>query len=214
MGAGGLRGVPPGICNEQHPRRVRKLGTVFLEVPAEVIEACKRDDQAAFEELIRLTHASVYSLSLRIVGNPEDAAEVAQETYIKLLRVIKQFRGDSKFSTWLYRVTSNVAITFLRKKNRRRSEVSMEPEDWDMLPAAASSDPVASAEQRSLRERLDGAIATLPQDYRAVVVMKDVYGLRFDEIAGQLRITEGTARVRLFRARRRLKNLLADEWPA
>lgn len=160
-----------------------------------------------------MTHASVYSLSLRIVGNPEDAAEVAQETYIKLLRVIKQFRGESKFSTWLYRVTSNVAITFLRKKNRRRTEISIEPEDWDKLAASRSSDPAASAEQRSLKERLDGAIASLPVDYRTVVVMKDVYGLGFDEIAEQLQVSEGTARVRLFRARKKLKGMLFDEWP-
>ena len=158
-----------------------------------------------------MTHASVYSLSLRIVGNPEDAAEVSQETYMKLLRVIKQFRGDSKFSTWLYRVTSNVAISFLRKRSRRRPEVSITPEDWDLLPAPASMDPAATAEQRSLRERLDGAIASLPEDYRAVVVMRDVYGLGFEEIARDLRISEGTARVRLFRARRRLRDLLFEE---
>lgn len=158
-----------------------------------------------------MTHASVYSLSLRIVGNPEDAAEVSQETYMKLLRVIKQFRGDSKFSTWLYRVTSNVAISFLRKRSRRRPEVSITAEDWDLLPAPASMDPASTAEQRSLRERLDGAIASLPEDYRAVVVMRDVYGLGFEEIARDLRITEGTARVRLFRARRRLRDLLFEE---
>lgn len=161
-----------------------------------------------------MTHASVYSLSLRIVGNPEDAAEVTQETYMKLLRVIKQFRGDSKFSTWLYRVTSNVAISFLRKRSRRRPEVSMTPEDWDLLPAPASMDPAASAERHSLKERLEAAIASLPEDYRAVVVMKDIYGLGFEEIARELRLNEGTARVRLFRARRRLKDLLFDERPA
>jgi RNA polymerase sigma-70 factor, ECF subfamily len=182
-----------------------------LEVPSSVIEACKRGDQAAFEEMIRLTHASVYSLALRIVGNPEDAAEVSQETYLRLLRVIKQFRGDSKFSTWLYRVTSNVAITFLRKRSRRRPEVSMATEDWEALPAPASMDPVARAEQRSLKDRLESAIASLPEEYRAVVVMKDVYGLSFEEIARELRINEGAARVRLFRARRRLKNLLFEE---
>lgn len=161
-----------------------------------------------------MTHASVYSLSLRMVGNPEDAAEVTQETYMKLLRVIKQFRGDSKFSTWLYRVTSNVAISFLRKRSRRRPEVSMTPEDWDLLPAPASMDPAASAERHSLKERLEAAIASLPEDYRAVVVMKDIYGLGFEEIARELRLNEGTARVRLFRARRRLKDLLFDERPA
>lgn len=182
-----------------------------MEVPPGVIEACKRGDQAAFEELIRLTHKSVYTQALRIVGNPEDAAEVSQETYMRLLRVIKQFRGESKFSTWLYRVTSNAAITSLRKRRRRNAEVSMEVQDWNLIPAAPSSDPAVSAEQRMLKENLDGAIASLPQDYRVVVVMKDVYGLGFDEVARQLNITEGAARVRLFRARKRLKASLFEE---
>ena len=182
-----------------------------MEVPSSVIEACQRGDEAAFEELIKLTHASVYTLSLRIVGNPDDAAEVTQETYLKLLRVIKQFRGESKFSTWLYRVTSNVAISFLRKRARRRPEVSLAVEDWDALPASAASDPVATSERRSLKERLEAAIESLPEDHRSIVVMKDVYGLSFEQIARELRINEGTARVRLFRARRRLKNLLFDE---
>ncbi|MEO7802941.1 MAG: sigma-70 family RNA polymerase sigma factor, partial [Actinomycetota bacterium] len=78
-----------------------------MDVPQSVIEACKRAEPGAFEELIACTHKDVYSLALRLVGNPDDAADVTQETYIKLLRTIKQFRGDSKFSTWLYRVTSN-----------------------------------------------------------------------------------------------------------
>lgn len=182
-----------------------------MEVPPSVIEACKRGDQAAFEELIRLTHKSVYTQALRIVGNPEDAAEVSQETYIRLLRVIRQFRGESKFSTWLYRVTSNTAFTSLRKKKRRNPEVSMAMEDWNLIPAAPSADPAVTAEQHFLKEGLDGAIASLPQDHRVVVVMKDVYGLGFDEIARQLNITEGAARVRLFRARRRLKSLLFEE---
>lgn len=158
-----------------------------------------------------MTHAQVYSLSLRIVGNPEDAAEVTQDVFIKLLRVIKQFRGEAKFSTWLYRVTSNVAITLLRRRNRRNVEIRLEPEDWSLVPAAAASNPAVTAEQHALRAKLDAAIASLPEDYRVVVVMKDVYGLPFEEIAEQLQIQEGTARVRLHRARQKLKNMLRDE---
>ena len=185
-----------------------------MDVPESIITACQEGDQDAFEELIRLTHASVYSLSLRIVGNPEDAAEVTQDVFIKLLRVIKQFRGDAKFSTWLYRVTANVAITLLRRRARRSVEGRMAAEDWSLLPAAESSDPAVAAERRSLKARLDSAIASLPWDYRTVVVLKDVYGLPFEEIAKQLQIQEGTARVRLFRARQKLKNMLHDELSA
>lgn len=183
----------------------------MVEVPADVIEACQQGDEAAFEELIRLTSASVYSVALRIVGNPDDAADVAQETYIKLLRVIRQFRGDSKFSTWLYRVTTNVAITSMRRRSRKRTEVSMDQQDWELLRAPDSDDPELSAQRSSLRQKLQDAIAALPDEHRAVVVMKDVYGLGFDEIAALLQVTEGAARVRLFRARKRLRSLLYDE---
>lgn len=182
-----------------------------MEVPPEVIKRCKQGDQEAFQELIRLTHRGVYSLALRLVGDPEDAADVSQETYLKLLRAIKQFRGEAKFSTWLYRVTSSVAISSLRKKARHRTDLSMDTEDFLPLPAPESTDPVAETEKQQLRERLDRALQLLPASYRVVTVMKDVYGLSFEEIAKQLRISEGTARVRLHRARRRLRELLSDE---
>jgi RNA polymerase sigma-70 factor, ECF subfamily len=182
-----------------------------LEVPSEVIEGCKRGDQDSFKELIRLTNGAVYSLALRMVGNPEDAADVSQETYLKLIKAIKQFRGEAKFSTWLYRVTSSVAISSLRKGSRRRADVSMDSQDLTLMPAAATADPAVSSEQRFLKDRLDGALQLLPPSYRVVAVMKDVYGLSFDEIAAQLAISEGTARVRLHRARKRLRELLSED---
>lgn len=185
-----------------------------MDVPDNVIEACKRGDPDAFGDLVRLTHKEVYSLAVRLVGNPDDAAEVAQEVYLKLLRTIKQFRGESKFSTWLYRVTSTVAISALRKRARQRLDVPLDTEEWDVLPAPESADPALGAERRLLRERLDAALATLPAGYRTVVVMKDVYGFSLDEVGQQLGITEGAAKVRLFRARQRLKDILFEDGPA
>ena len=182
-----------------------------MEVSSRVIERCKQGDQDAFEELIRLTHRAVYSLALRLVGDPEDAADVTQETYLKLLRAIKQFRGEAKFSTWLYRVTSSVAISTLRRKSRRRGDVSLDAEELEPISAPASGDPVAASERRLLKERLDRALQLLPMNYRVIAVMKDVYGMSFEEIATQLGVSEGTARVRLHRARRRLRELLGGE---
>jgi len=184
-----------------------------MDVPADLIEQCKRGQPDAFEELIRLTHRDVYSLALRLVGNPDDAAEVSQETYIKLLRSIRQFRGDSKFSTWLYRVTSSVAISYLRKRSRTRLDVSLDFEDWHVLAAPSASDPAATAEQRVLRGELDQALLSLPVGYRAVVVMKDVYGFSLGEIGKELGITSGAVKVRLFRARQRLKDVLTGKRP-
>lgn len=183
-----------------------------MDVPLDVIEACKRGESEAFEELVRLTNREVYSLALRLTGNPDDAAEVAQETYMKLLRAIKSFRGDSKFSTWLYRVTSSVAITSLRRKARRRGDVSLDTVEWQDIPGPTN--PEEEAERHQLRERLDQALLTLAPGYRAVVVMKDVYGFPLEQIGQQLGITEGAAKVRLFRARQRLKNMLYEDGPA
>ena len=184
-----------------------------MDVPTEVIESAQQGRPEAFEELIRLTHRDVYALALRMTGNPDDAAEVAQETYIRLLRAIRSFRGESKFSTWLYRVTSSVAITSLRKRARRRGEVPLEQEDWQDWHASPSGDPVAELDRRQLAERLDSALASLRPGYRAVVVMRDVYGLSLEDVGSELGISEGAAKVRLHRARQKLRQLLAEEAP-
>ena len=185
-----------------------------MDVPSRVIEACKEGDSDAFAELIELTHRDVYSLALRMAGNTEDAADIAQETYIKLLRTIKQFRGEAKFSTWLYRVTSTVAITNLRKRSRRNLDVPLEEDQWNILAAPDSEDPAVQAEQKSVRQRVDSALLLLPVQQRAVVVMKDIYGFSLAEIGSQMGITEGAAKVRLFRARQRLRKMLYRDNPS
>lgn len=179
------------------------------DVPNSVIEACQRGDSDAFDELVKLTHKNVYTLALRILGNREDAADVTQDTYIKLLRSIRTFRGDAKFSTWLYRVTSSVAISHLRKHARRRADLSLDAEGVQELPVLM--DPGKEVERQELKVRLDEALLTLPIGYRAVVVMKDIYGFSLVEIGRHMGITEGAAKVRLFRARQRLKDRLYDQ---
>lgn len=183
-----------------------------MDVPDDLIAACKRGEPDAFEELVRLTHRDVYALSLRLLGNPDDAAESTQETYLKLLRTIRTFRGESKFSTWLYRVTSNMAISALRKRARRQLDVPLEVTEWQAIPAP--TDPSDEIDRTLLRERLDRALLSLPAGYRAVVVLKDVYGFSLAEVGKQLGITEGAAKVRLFRARQRLKDMLREDRPA
>lgn len=185
-----------------------------MDVPSEVIEACQQGRPEAFEELVRLTQRDVYALALRLTGNPDDAADVTQETYIRLLRSIRSFRGEAKFSTWLYRVTSSVAITSLRKRARRRNEVPLEDEGWQEWPAGPAGEPGAELDRRLLADRLDSALLSLPDGYRSVVVMRDVYGLPLEEVGELLGITPGAAKVRLFRARGKLKELLFDEAPA
>jgi RNA polymerase sigma-70 factor (ECF subfamily) len=173
---------------------------------AKYVEAARRGDHAAFEELVRLTHRDTYTLALRLTGNEEDARDVVQETYLRTYRSIGRFRGDSQFSTWLYRITANCAASVSTRSVRHRHiELASDDAVYDQR---AEHDPVQNADANALRSRLESAIATLPPRLRQVVVLRDVYELPHDQIAAELGISESAAKVRLHRARRLLRECL------
>lgn len=156
---------------------------------------------------MELTHREVYTLCLRILNDPSDAAEATQDAYLKAWRGLRGFRGDAQFTTWLYRVASNAAISKHRSRRRRRVyEVGAEDELLSAMPAAGSVE--GTAEVRRDVQELEGAIRALPDHYRSAVVLRDVYGLSIDEIAKELKITETAAKVRVHRARKKLKETL------
>ena len=173
-----------------------------MQVPQQLIESVRRGEPGAFEELVRSTHRPVYSLVYRIVGNADDAADVTQDVYLRVWRGLRGFRGDANFSTWLYRVAANAALTHV--KRRARGGVPTEPSELPDLPASDGT------EERADAELLERALATLPDSQRAVVVLKDVYGWTCAEIGKQMGTTEGAVKVRLFRARQRLADELAS----
>ena len=171
------------------------------------MERCKRGDEVAWKELVELTHREVYTLCLRILNDPSDAAEATQDAYLKAWRGLRGFRGDAQFTTWLYRVASNAAISKHRSRRRRRVyEVGAEDELLSAMPAAGSVE--GTAEVRRDVQELEGAIRALPDHYRSAVVLRDVYGLSIEEIAKELKITETAAKVRVHRARKKLKETL------
>lgn len=172
-----------------------------MHVPPELVEAARRGEQGAFDELVRETHRGVFSLVYRIVGNQDDAADVTQDAYIRAWRGLRTFRGDAEFSTWLHRIAANTALTFLKRRGRSGPVIS--PDDMPEVPIVDGSD------QRADADVLDRALATLPEAQRAVVVLKDVYGWSCEEIGQQMGATEGAVKVRLFRARRKLAEELA-----
>lgn len=176
-------------------------------VPFELVERCRGGDEAAWKELVELTHREVYTLCLRILNDPSDAAEATQDAYLKAWRGLRGFRGDAQFTTWLYRVASNAAISKHRSRKRRRVyEVGAEDELLSSMPAAGSVE--GTAEVRRDVHELEGAIRNLPDHYRSAVVLRDVYGLSIEEIAKELKITETAAKVRVHRARKKLKETL------
>ncbi len=175
------------------------------------VAAARDGDAAAFDELVRRTYVDTYTLAVRLIGDEEDARDVVQEAYLRAFRGLQRFRGDARFTTWMYRITANCASTLLGRRRRSRHE-----ELTDDLPAADEHpgvDPEARADQAALRDRLQDALRGLPPKLRAVVVLRDIYDLPHEAIADELGISESAAKVRLHRARRKLRDQLVTRAP-
>ncbi|HMG45451.1 MAG TPA: RNA polymerase sigma factor [Acidimicrobiales bacterium] len=170
---------------------------------ADLIAAAQDGDREAFDDLVRATYADTYTLAYRLTGNEEDARDVSQEAYLRAYRAIGRFRGDAQFSTWMYRITANCAATYLGRRSRHRHDVLD-----DTVPVAdprTDHDPQLRADASDLRDRLALALDELPPRLRAVVVLRDLYDLPHESIAAELGISESAAKVRLHRARNKLR---------
>ena len=173
---------------------------------ADLVAAAKNGDRAAFEALVKVTYADAYTLAYRLTGDEEDARDVVQDAYLRAYKGLRRFRGDAQFTTWLYRIVANCASTSLVKRSRHRHDDLHE--DTQVADERPEADPVAMAEAGSLRDRVSAALEDLPPRLRAVVVLRDVYDLPHEAIAQELGITEAAAKVRLHRARRKLRDQL------
>ena len=172
----------------------------------ELVAAAKDGDREAFEQLVKATYADTYTLAFRLTGDEEDARDVVQEAYLRAFRGLKRFRGDAQFSTWMYRITANCAATQLGKRKRHRHDELLD--DAPLADDEPWNDPQQRADASNLRDRLNVALEELPPKLRAVVVLRDVYDLPHEDIAAELGISESAAKVRLHRARRKLRERL------
>lgn len=177
------------------------------EFEKEIIASVLNGNTDAFEALVREHEKLVYNLALRMVHDPDDASDMAQESFIKAFRSLKSFKGDSKFSVWLYRITVNVCTDFLRSKSRTQT-VSLTVDDDGESVELAVPDTQGSAEdklmQKLTREAVRDGLDALPVDYRAPLVLREINGLSYAEIADALSLEEGTVKSRIFRARKKL----------
>ena len=185
------------------------------EQEAAVIQAVLDGDVNAYEALVKEYEKNVYNLALRMTGNSEDAADMTQEAFIKAYNSLQAFRGDSKFSVWLYRIVSNVCLDFLRSRNRRPT-VSLSVEDDDgedaqLDVADESQSPELLLDRKLTRESVRRGLDSLPPDYRQILLLREIQGLSYDEISQALCLEVGTVKSRIFRARKRLCTFLIDD---
>lgn len=167
-------------------------------------------DRDAFGELVRRHQTRIVNYAMAIVRDPAEAEDVAQETFIRAYRSLARFRGDSSFKTWLYTIATNAARTGVERRGRR-NRVEDGSLDDDAGPLAAADVPAGDADAETAlvrREAIDRALAALPPDLRVAVVLRDVEGLDYKEIAAATGAPIGTVESRIFRARRRLRPLL------
>jgi RNA polymerase sigma-70 factor, ECF subfamily len=175
----------------------------------ELVGSAKSGDRQAFDELVRRTFVDTFTLARRLTGNEEDARDVVQDAYLRAWKGIGKFRGDAAFSTWLYRITANAAASSVQRGRRHRAEPFAD--DFEPVDTGAEQMITQGAESAETLDRIADALDELPAKLRSVVVLKDVYGLSHEAIAEELGISVSAAKVRLHRARRKLRDVLYDE---
>ena len=175
---------------------------------AALVAAARGGDGAALEALVRATYADSYALAYRLTGNEDDASDVVQEAYLRAYRGLRRFRGEAQFTTWLYRITANCASTVLSRRSRTRTEVLSD--DTAVPDLHPDHDPEGRAASEDERAMVAEALAHLPGRLRQVIVLRDIYDLSHGSIAAELDISEAAAKVRLHRARRKMREYLAD----
>lgn len=185
-----------------------------LSFENEIIKSVLNGDTQAYEAIVRSYEKKVYNLALRMVGNPDDAADMAQETFIKAYKALDSFRSDSKFSVWLYRIATNVCLDFLRRKSRSNT-VSLTADDDDGDAQLDIPDLNGNPEEELSRkltiDAVQRGLQTLGEQQRSILVLREINGLSYEEIAQTLDIDIGTVKSRIFRARKRLCAFLIED---
>jgi RNA polymerase sigma-70 factor (ECF subfamily) len=182
----------------------------------ELVAACRRDDTAAFETLVRRHQQAMLNIAFRIIGDYDEACEAVQDAFVAAYRGLASFRGTARFTTWLTAITVNQSRTSLaRLTSRRRNEVV--PPDpprgrGESLPAAdlpcSAPSALEQLEAREVQRQVRECIAALPLDSREVLVLRDLQECSYEEIGEVLKVREGTVKSRLFRAREAVKECL------
>ena len=182
----------------------------------ELIRLAKNGDRWAQSEIVKNYEKMVYNLGLRLLGNEDLAEGVLQETFLRVLQALPNFKEQSQLSTWIYRIATNQALMRLRTKKRRRQSfdenIEDETRDYSFFTRSLEKDPLDDLLNTELKEKMNIAIDQLPENYKTTFVLKDIEGLALKEIANIIELSRPAVKSNLHRARVTLRNKLADMW--
>ena len=187
-----------------------------------LVRAAQRGDAQAFRALVTKYQRRVYQLALGMVRDSDEAMDITQETFVRVHRYLPSFKGDSSFFTWTYRIATNLSLDSARRRGRSE-RVEMDEQDAEiesrMDPASAAlAGPQRAALNEELKGKIEEALATLSENHRAILLLREVEGLSYEDLARTLGIRKGTVMSRLFHARlkmqRKLREYLEDEAPS
>lgn len=226
--AAGLSSEPKVSTRDSQPdRNVAAVNTAVLgasnrtsrELEAEqdrvLIESAQKGDPIAFKQLVQRHQRRAFAIALGLLRDEQDAREVVQEAFLRVHRGLDSFHGGSTFFTWLYRIVTNLSIDLMRKPSRREAEQLDESREIDesdipLLSRIDGADPLDVLRRAEIRNKLEAALDSLPAYHRGVIVMREVEGLSYEEMAEAMGVSKGTIMSRLFHARQKLQRLLAD----
>jgi RNA polymerase sigma-70 factor, ECF subfamily len=184
-----------------------------------LVKRVRGGDQRAFKLLVERYQRKVYAVALGMLKNREDAMDVSQEAFVKVYKYLDHFKGDSSFYTWLYRITVNVCIDVLRKRAGSGGEAVEYDESVPMdlseanigaLGTRLGTNPQKSALRRELAEKIQEALAQVPEKHRAILLLREVEGMSYEDLSRTLEIPKGTVMSRLFHARAKVQKILSE----
>lgn len=186
------------------------------EVDRALVKRAQDGDKAAFRQLVERHQRRAFAIAIGLVRDDNDAREIVQEAFLRVHKSLHKFKGGSSFFTWLYRIVKNLSIDLMRKPARREQELFENPtiaDDADVFPFISridGADPAEVVRRTEIAERIQAALDALPPYHRAVIIMREVEGLSYQEMAEAMDVSKGTIMSRLFHARQKLQRALAD----
>ncbi len=181
----------------------------------QLVEDARRGDARAFRELVSRHQRRAYAVALGIVHDPDDARDVCQEAFLKVHKNLSTFEGEAQFFTWLYRIVMTLCIDLLRKRRGQQVEfddalANDDPDDAGIAPQRTGFDPARALSDKELRAQILRALDRLSPAHRAVLVMREVDGLSYQEMAEAMKCSIGTIMSRLFHARKKMQTMLIE----